>query len=224
MYCHRALLKSPLIMGTDITLMTPQTLSIYSNPAILAISQDPLGMPAFRVWERPGQTENNTSSADLYSANTTSFWTGKLNGGDQVVAFVNAGPGATSMIASMEDVFVDLVTTGSSAPVPQLMQTWDVYDLWANRMSDVAAQAFINGTATGNGTMAFNTTMSATTFNSTEMSYAKGLAANNTALLGLKTMTIAAMGTMQVQVPSHGVAAYRLRSQGGGMMQKRDEL
>ena len=41
---HRALVKSPLIMGSDITSMTAETLSIYSNAAIIAVNQDPLGM------------------------------------------------------------------------------------------------------------------------------------------------------------------------------------
>ena len=220
---YRALVKSPLIMGNDITLMDAKTLSILSNPAIIAINQDPLGMSAFRVWQKPGPVQNNTYSTDLYTQGETYFWTGMLNGGDQVVAFVNAGPSPTAMSATMNEIFIDKITTGSSAPVMQTMQMWDVYDLWANRMTDLAAQAIINGTMMMSGNHTMNATMSTMTYNSTAMSYADGLAANNTALLGAKVGVLSPMGTLSAEVASHGVAAFRLRSQ-GMMMRKRDEL
>lgn len=215
-------------MGTDITRLTPSALSIYSSPAIIALNQDPLGSSAIRVWQSPVKMENETYSVDAYTAGTTQFWTCQLDGGDYAVAFVNAGPVSTIMSASMEDVFVDLITTGNNAPVPQLSQTWDVYDLWANRMSDDAAQAII----TGNMTLATNTTSEANstttlpvqTYNSSAMSYGDGLKANNAALLGVKTSTLAPMGTLSASVPRHGTVVYRLRSQGMSRMRKRDEL
>lgn len=212
-------------MGNDITLMDPPTLSILSNPALLAISQDPLGSSAFRVWQRPGASQNNTPSTDLYSAGETSFWTGQLSGGDYVVAFVNAGPKALTMTASMTDIFIDAVTTGSSAPVPQLAQTWDVYDLWANRMDPATASAIINGSAAA--VASNSTSMNAThsmLYNSTAMSYADGLAKNHTALLGAKTTPLTPGGMLTAMVPAHGVGAFRLRSQGGAAMRRRDEL
>jgi len=209
-------------------MMTPETLSIYSNAAIIAVNQDPLGMPVTRVWQSPAQPQNETYSVDAYTAGETSFWTGKLNGGDYVVAFLNAGPAATTMTATMNDIFIDLVTTGSSKPVAQLMETWDVYDLWANRMSNTTAQAIIMGNMTmpTNMTSMANSTstLPLQTYNATAMSYADGVKANDTALLGVKTTTIAPMGILSATVPSHGVAVYRLRSQGGAMMRKRDEL
>ena len=215
-------------MGTDVTAMTPQTLSIYSNPAIIAINQDPMGTPAVRVWQRPNPPENESYSGDAYTAGETSFWTCPLNNGDYVVAFVNAGASATSVTASMDDVFIDLTTTGNNAPVPQLKQTWDVHDLWANRMSDVTAQAIISGnlTMTTNASSMANSTSSlpVQTYNSTALSYANGLKANNTALMGVKISTLAPMGTLSATVPSHGTAVYRLRSQGTSEKRKRDEL
>ncbi|KAF6221205.1 hypothetical protein HO133_002060 [Letharia lupina] len=227
-----ALAKSPLIMGTDVTMMIAETLSIYSNPAIIAINQDPLGVPVTRVWQSPAQPQNETYSVDAYTAGETSFWTGELMNGDYVVAFVNGGPKATTLTATMNDVFIDLVTTGSNAPVPQLQQTYDVYDLWANRMSNTTAQAIINGNFTmeTNSTnttseASANSTLPMQTYNATQLSYADGLNANNTALFGVKVKTMAPMGTLSTTVPSHGVAVYRLRSQGGGSgMRKRDEL
>ncbi len=220
-------------MGTDVTKMTAETLSIYSNPAIIAINQDPLGIPVTRVWQAPAQPQNETYSVDAYAAGETSFWTGELMNGDYVVAFVNGGPKATTMKATMNDVFIDLVTTGSNAPVPQLQQTYDVYDLWANRMSTTTAQAIIAGNFTmqTNNTnttseASANSTLPMQTYNATELSYKEGLNANNTALFGVKVTTMAPMGTLSALVARHGVAVYRLRSQGGGGggMRKRDEL
>ena len=228
----RALAKSPLIMGTDVTTMTLEALSIYSNPAIIAINQDPLGVPVTRVWQSPVQPQNETYSVDAYTAGETSFWTGQLMNGDYVVAFVNGGPKATTMTATMNDVFIDLITTGSNAPVPQLKQTYDVYDLWANRMSKATVQAIVSGNFTmqTNSTnttseASANSTLPMQTYNATQISYADGLNANNTALFGVKVKTMVPMGTLSATVPSHGVAVYRLRSQGGGSgMRKRDEL
>ena len=155
---------------------------------------------------------------DAYTAGEESFWTGQLNGGDYVVAFLNTGPLTANMSATMDDVFVDKITTGSNAPVPQLTQTWDVYDLWANRMSDEAAQAIISANST------LSDTNSTTAYNSTQTSYGNGVTANSTALLGAKTTTFAPKGTLSATVPSHGIVVYRLRSQGSGGKRKRDEL
>lgn len=219
-------------MGTDVTMMTAETLSIYSNAAIIAVNQDPLGVPVTRVWQSPAQPQNETYSVDAYTAGESSFWTGELENGDYVVAFVNGCPKAATLTATMNDVFVDLVTTGSNAPVPQLQQTYDVYDLWANRMSSTTAQAIINGNFTmqTNSTnttseASANSTLPMQTYNATQLSYADGLNANNAALFGVKVKTMAPMGTLSATVPGHGVVVYRLRSQGGGSgMRKRDEL
>lgn len=247
----RALFKSPLILGTDITLLSPSTLSIIANPAILAISQDPAGKAAFRVWEKsPALVENNTYSTDLYTAGSTYFFTGQLTGGtspslpisplspfpscqppfrplkppnspptgDFVIAFLNAGPTTQPMSATMNDIFVDQVTTGSSAPVPHLSVSWDVHDLWANRMPDNIASAILNGTF--NNTSGANTDMLNGTavpvsyfYNSTHSSYEEGLGANNTALLGKKVGVLNPGGEVSASVAGHGVEAYRLRSQ-----------
>lgn len=226
---NRALVKSPLIMGNDVTTMTAQTLSIYSNPAIIAINQDPLGRPVTRAWQSPARPQNETYSVDAYTAGETSFWTGELDNGDYVVAFVNGGPSTITMTANMNDVFIDLITTGSNAPVPQLMQSYDVYDLWANRMSNTTAQAIICGNVTATmtnnatGEADANLTMPFQRYNSTQLSYADGLNDNNMALFGVKTTTMAPMGMLSATVNSHGVAVYRLRPNGRNSMRKRDE-
>ena len=234
-----AMLKSPLLMGNDFATIDAPTLSLLSNPALLAISQDPLGIAPVRVWTAPGVVQNNTYSTDLYSVGDTSFWTGQLNGGDYVVAFVNGAGSTQALSASMQDVFVDLVYTGSNAPVPQLQQTWDVYDIWGYRMDNATAAGIINGTQAKAGMVAqvpgMNATVNSTSlagnatmemrFNATAMSYADAATANVTAVLGKKVSSLAPGGNLMATVPSHGVAMYRLRSQGKPKtMRKRDEL
>ncbi len=46
------LLAAPLIAGNDLTHMTPETLAILTNPEVIAVDQDPLGVEGHRVWEQ----------------------------------------------------------------------------------------------------------------------------------------------------------------------------
>ena len=46
-----AMLAAPLIMGNDLTRMTPYTLEILTNREVIAVDQDPLGKQGFRVAE-----------------------------------------------------------------------------------------------------------------------------------------------------------------------------
>ena len=103
------------------------------------------------------------------------------------------------------------------------MEAWDIYDLWANRMDDETAASILSGGAMINGTVA-NNVNSTSRYNATAMSYAEGLAMNNTALYGRMVGSVAPMGILEAAVPRHGVGLFRLRKQSGGGMRKRDEL
>ena len=209
----RAILKSPLIMGTAIPDMSPQTLSIYSNPAVIAISQDPLGASAHRVWQYPAPSDGSYS-----------LWVGDLADGDHVLALLNAGNVPLTMNASLVDIFFDASSTSSSGgPAPEIMHSWDVYDLWANRMDNATASSILSGNATVNGTVTGGTN-STTRYNSTRMSYADGLARNESALLGSRVGAIAPMGTLIATVERHGIALFRLRAVPAGGARRRDEL
>ena len=210
-YQDRAFNVSPLIMGTDVRSMTPQTLSIYSNPAVIALNQDPSVSAGIRVWRY------YVDEIDEYGQGEVSLWRRTLSNGDVAVAMINAGNNSREMNATLGDIFFDTGSTRS----PQAMETWDVYDLWANRMSDVTASAIINGNATVNDGVVVDVD-GAMRYNSTAISYADGLATNNAALFGVKTATIIPQGTLKAMIPRHGVGLYRIRSQ--GKARKRDEL
>jgi alpha-galactosidase len=47
-----AILAAPLIMGNDLTTMTPQTIAIVTNPEVIAVDQDVAGMEGHLVWQQ----------------------------------------------------------------------------------------------------------------------------------------------------------------------------
>lgn len=195
--------------------MTASTYSILANPAVIAISQDSAGTAAVRIWKRP-------ADVDEYEQGEQSLWVMSLSGGDYAIALLNAGNTSMEMSATLEDIFIDKATTGGGATKGSLPSSsgWDIYDLWANRMDDMTANAILQG----NATMTTSAANSTTVYNATQTPYADGIKANSTALLGVKTSSVPAMGTVSAMVPRHGIALYRLRKQEAGSQSERDEL
>ncbi|KAH7138310.1 glycoside hydrolase superfamily [Dendryphion nanum] len=193
-----AINSSPLLIGTNIMSLSPSNLAIYSNPAILAISQDPSAGAAIRKW-RYYVNPDETGEGEI------SLWTRTLKDGDQVVALLNAGNTSITMNATMNDIFFDQRTAGAYREPEELRQTWDIYDLWANRMSNEEAAAIINGTTA----MSANST---TRYNATATSYVEGVKNNDTALMGVHVGSIAPSGTFSAEIARHSVGVYRLRA------------
>lgn len=100
-----------------------------------------------------------------------------------VVVMINGNNATTVMNATLADIFVD---NGAAGTAPQVKLSWEVRDLWANRMSDAEAQSIITASsATGNATTGYNgTRVGAGRYNSTKTSYAEGLAKKDPLLLG----------------------------------------
>jgi alpha-galactosidase len=166
-----AAMKSPLIIGTDINTMDAKTYSIYTNPAILALSQDPAGSPIIRKWRyfvRPG---------DVYGIGEIQMYSGNLDNGDYVVVLLNSASQEMHMNATAADIFVD---EGGSKSA-EAKSAWDVYDLWANRMPNHVANQVLNA----NSTVGIND-LENYYYNATAMSYAEGIASNHTLLMGTK--------------------------------------
>jgi len=188
-----------LLIGADLRTLNAKALSILNNPAILAISQDPLGRSAIRVKRQEG------ISADKYGVGELHVWSGPLYGGDQVLLFLNAAGRGIRMSASLAEIFV---SDGPEGSAPQVKQTWDVYNLWANRMPVGVAQEILDAPAEAREALL----KKADWYNVTEMSYAEGLKKGDPRLLGRKDETIEPGGSLNVIVPKHGVAVVRLRS------------
>jgi alpha-galactosidase len=209
-------------MGNDIRTIPAKDLSILSNAAVIAVNQDPAGSSAARRWIY------STNSGGVYGGSAIQLWSGNLQsttGGtysDIVVLLINGANETLVMNATLADIFVD---DGPSGTAPEVKISWEVRDLWSNRMNESEAQAIIDASsATGNATTGYNaTTVGSGRYNATKTSYAQGLANNDTLLLGNVTTTVAPSGTITATVDSHGAAMFRLRALPTAL-RKRDEL
>ncbi|KAF2094286.1 alpha-galactosidase [Rhizodiscina lignyota] len=204
-----AMNSSPLLMGTNVLTLTPANLAIYSNPAVIALNQDPSGSVGIRKWR--------TITKD---GGEIALWTREMNNSDTVIALINAANSTMTLTATAADIFLDQSTAGSFAPAPELSESWDVYDLWGNRMSNDEAATVLNGTAP----TIEATSNSTTRYNATALSYADGLNANNTALLGTKVGTMAPHGSWSAKLDRHSIGLFRLRQASNNSKRKRDEL
>ncbi|KAE9381946.1 glycoside hydrolase family 27 protein [Stipitochalara longipes BDJ] len=198
-----AALKSPLLMGHDLRTMSAKTLTILNNPAIIAISQDTLGLAA-----NLARRDTNVKK-DKYGMGETHLWTGQLAGGDQVVVLFNAADEDIQMSASLEEIFYYKGPEGSA---PQVNQAWDVYDLWAGRMDIEMAQKILD--ADDDLPSVEQLLKEAHWYNSSALSYKEGLRTGDSRLLGRKTSSIAAGGTLSVLVKRHSAEVFRLRNPG----------
>jgi len=207
-------------MGADFTKITPKTLSIFANAAVIAVNQDPLGHSAARRYY------THTNDTDEYGMGSVQMWSGDLKsttGGDHndaVVVLVNGNNSTTTMTASLADIFVDSGTGGTAS---QARMAWEVRDLWAVRMSDASAKAVIDR-AMGNGTAAGANSTGTDMYNATATPYAKGLGNGSDTLLGQVTTTVRPSGTITATVDRHGAAMFRLRAVPTAGIRKRSEL
>jgi len=191
-----AALKSPLLLGNDLRKMSPETLSIINNPAIIAISQDPRGKAIQRV------TTNTNVSKDEFGVGEAHVWSAPLANGDQVVILFNAANEDLDMSASLADIFV---MDGPGGSAPQVQQTWAVHDLWRDRMSQEVAKTVLEQSP---GKIE-------KWYNATETPYSQGLANEDPRLFGEKIGEVKARGQVEAHVPRHAARVFRLRSVDG---------
>lgn len=62
-----AAMKSPLLIGCDVRKVSDDIVELLTNPGVLAINQDPLGVQARRVW-------SDTAGAWRASLSVGSSW------------------------------------------------------------------------------------------------------------------------------------------------------
>ncbi|KAJ5663144.1 Alpha-galactosidase [Penicillium longicatenatum] len=184
-----AALKSPLLMTNVMTAIDAPTLSILQNTAVLAVSQDPESSSAVRIWRY------------YVDGGQIQMFSGSLSGGDQLVLLLNGGSTARKMNATLTDIFWG---DGPEGTASEIKSSWDVYDLWADRMSNTTANAIIEG---GNVTRPINMT----TLGGYEKVYAQQPLPTSKALMGSKVGSVKPRGTVMAHVQAHGVAMLRLR-------------
>ena len=90
-----SLLAAPLLVGCDLTQIDDFTFAVLTNPEVLAVNQDPLGVQAKRVAQE-GESE---------------VWMRPLEGGTWAVGLFNRG-------RKMTEITVDWKTLGLTGPQP----------------------------------------------------------------------------------------------------------
>lgn len=197
-----AVLKSPLLIGADLRTLSASALSILNNPAVIAVNQDPLGLSARQVMR------NLSVPKDKYGMGETQVWSGPLYGGDQVVVLLNAANEDMSIETDLEDIFVSEGPGGNSE---QCSETWDVHDLWSDRMELGVAEEVLKA----NEKEARSLLRKVDWYNATKTPYRKGLDADDERLMGQKVGQLSPAGRLEYVVPRHSARMFRLRSTNG---------
>lgn len=188
-----AALKSPLLIGTDLRKLSPRTLTILNNPAVIAVNQDPMGRSAARV------RQDFNVKKDKYGQGEVQIWTGPLYPNDQLLVFLNGADEEMTITTDLIEIFVHEGPEGSA---PHSKHEWDVYDLWADRMDERQAEKILKGDPR---------TQQKGWFNSTETSYEEALAKRDERLMGVKVGSIGSKSPeFSARVPRHGVKMYRM--------------
>lgn len=193
-----AALKSPLMLGSDLRKMTPETFSIISNPAIIALNQDPLGRSVQRV------QRNLNVAKDEYGIGETHVWSGPLANGDQVVIFLNAADEPLTMSVKLSEVFVMFGVGGTAAEVGR---NWVIRDLWENHEAEDAGILLDMQHTDGGSGHHFRPKV----YNATLTSYAAGLAERDPRLFGRRIGEVHAGGTISIRVERHAAKVFRLQ-------------
>jgi alpha-galactosidase len=116
------LLAAPLIVGADLSRLKPSDLSILTNPEVVAVDQDPLGIQGRRV-AREGPLE---------------VWMKPLNDGSRAVGLFNRELGTMALTAYFRDVGV-----GEDARVRDLWAGKDLGDFHDKYTANVPGHGVI---------------------------------------------------------------------------------
>jgi alpha-galactosidase len=200
-----AAIKSPLIMGNKLYELSATDYAILTNPAILALSQDPNSGSIGRKFRE------EVDSRDQWGWGEIQVWSGSLSHGDQVVVFLNVANSTQTFDVPLWKIFGRPGNSNS-------LKDWDMYDLWGENVTipvDVGAQIL-------NGTIELSSTTQGY-YNASDLGWAEGLAQNDTRLMGAFEGTVSAGGTVSAEVASHDVKAWRFRPAGSSSTRK-DEL
>ena len=119
-----AMLAAPLIAGNDLAAMSDDTRRILTNPEVIAVDQDRLGVQARRLWKQD----------DL------EIWARPLKGGDQAVVLFNRGAAPAGM-----SVDWDLLN------LPAGLRA-DVKDLWSKKVTKRVRGSY-GGTVAAHGVL-----------------------------------------------------------------------
>jgi alpha-galactosidase len=117
-----ALLSAPLIAGTDLRSMTPETKELLTNPEAIAVDQDSKGVQGHRVWQE----------------GSLQIWTKPLADGSQAVGLFNGTEDAIDITLQFKDIGVR-----GQAKVRDLWQHNDMGTLTDTFKANVASHGVV---------------------------------------------------------------------------------
>ncbi|KAF9547552.1 glycoside hydrolase family 27 protein, partial [Agrocybe pediades] len=132
-----ALMKSPLLISTDLTRVSEETLNIFKNKEIIAINQDPVvgtSIVPFRWGVNPDWTHNKTHPAQ--------YWTGETQDG---VVF---------MLLNVLDHPADMTFNLTESPWIRAGRQYSVRDLWTHTDNGTAVRQFTAHNVPAHGVVA----------------------------------------------------------------------
>jgi alpha-galactosidase len=106
------MMAAPLILGNDITNMTPETLAIITNREMIAVDQDPLGIQGLRL----------KKEGDLQ------YWFKPLSDGDWAFCILNTGDAAVTVPVDWTALEVNDGLSGRATSFTTVNYT--VRDIW----------------------------------------------------------------------------------------------
>lgn len=122
-------MKSPLIIGTDVTMIKSEALSILSDPEAIAINQDALGLQAFVVWQS-SETVPFDAGTEYPPVPELSVWAGPLEGGAFTALLLNMGK-KTSSIKLTRDMLMK--STAHAPHVAPPASSLEMRDVWQKK-------------------------------------------------------------------------------------------
>ena len=118
-----ALLKSPLIIGTDLSNATQQTIDILTNKDLIKINQDPnvgTSISPFRWGINPDYVSNSSYPAQ--------YWSG------------NSSYGVVFMVLNTEDKPGNMFFNLTESWAIRAGRQYSVYDMWAHKKTGIAVR------------------------------------------------------------------------------------
>ncbi|MBR6882498.1 MAG: glycoside hydrolase family 27 protein [Bacteroidales bacterium] len=106
------MMAAPLILGNDITNMTPETLAIITNREMIAVDQDPLGVQGLRL----------KKDGDLQ------YWFKPLSDGDWAFCILNTGDAAVTVPVDWSALEVDDELSGRATSFCSV--NYSIRDIW----------------------------------------------------------------------------------------------
>ncbi|MCO5585289.1 hypothetical protein L7F22_039222 [Adiantum nelumboides] len=103
-----AMVKSPLIMGNDMAVLTNRTLAILGNEDVIAINQDSTYTPAVRIWTKGKQQ----------------LWLTSLANSTYAISLTNFDDKEVNLTSNFKEIFIDKPSEAN--------KKYHIYDLWAN--------------------------------------------------------------------------------------------